>query len=419
MKVAIYHPWVYLKGGAERTVLELMQRSRHEWTLYTNHYDPEGTFPEFRDLPVVQLARVSVRRTLVDVGLASLRAVVQSIPLQGAAALMVSSEGLGNLITLRPRGVPVFCFCHTPLKVVYDPFTRSRYFSEQPSRRMRAALALYTAIDRLGWHAYERVFCNSREVAGRVLGAGLAPSHKVEVIHPGVDLRRFDPHGPREPFFLLAGRIARTKTIELGVDAFIRLKEAHPAAAPFRLVVAGMVDHKSQPYLEAMLERAQGRRDIEFVIGPSDEQLLDLYRRCYATLFAALNEDWGLVVLEAMASGKPVIAVDRGGPRESVVHGETGLLCPAEAEAFAAAMGRLVDDPARAAAMGLAGRQRAAAFPWHAFAERIDDYVDFLVECTTRPLTFPLPWRLGHDRPRAAGQGLPLAPGAVVQRAGR
>src|SRR5262249_12952336 len=126
MKVAVYHPWVYLKGGAERTLLELMRRSRHEWVLLTNHFEPESTFPDFSEVPVIELARVSVRRNVWTVGHAGLRLLTQSLPLADASALLISSEGLGNLVPLRPRGVPVFSFCHTPLKIAYDPFTRGR-----------------------------------------------------------------------------------------------------------------------------------------------------------------------------------------------------------------------------------------------------------------------------------------------------
>ncbi len=57
MKIAAYYPWIYLKGGAERALLETVTRSRHEWTLYTNHFEPEATFPEFSDL-----ARGAARR---------------------------------------------------------------------------------------------------------------------------------------------------------------------------------------------------------------------------------------------------------------------------------------------------------------------------------------------------------------------
>src|SRR5262249_38781700 len=148
----------------------------------------------------------------------------QPLPLRDASALLISSEGLGNLVPLRPRGVPVFSFCHTPLKVAYDPFTRERFLTHQrPGPITRAAIASYVQLDRLGWRQYRRVFCNSREVAARVLKARLTSPDRVEVIHPGVDMRRFDPNGPQHPYLLLAGRIARTKNIELGIDAFLRL----------------------------------------------------------------------------------------------------------------------------------------------------------------------------------------------------
>jgi glycosyltransferase involved in cell wall biosynthesis len=379
MRVAAYHPWVYLKGGGERTLLELMRRSRHDWTLYTNHFEPESTFPGFRDLPVVELGRVSVRRTVAHVAGACLRVLAQPIPLDGAGALMISSEGLGNLVALRPRPLPVFCFCHTPLKVAYDPFTRHRYFTERPGAFTRWAIGLYTRVDRLGWRRYERVFCNSREVANRVLGARLVAPGRVEVNYPGVDLTQFDPDGPREPYFLLAGRIARTKTIELGIDAFLRLKRRHPSAAGYRLVIAGMVDQKSWSYYRDMIARAAADPAISFVVDPTDATLFDLYRRCHAALFTALNEDWGLVPLEAMAAARPVIAVKRGGPLESIVDGETGLLCPAEPAAFAEAMAQLVARPERAAVMGVAARRHVARFSWEAFVGRMDDYVEALV----------------------------------------
>jgi alpha-1,3/alpha-1,6-mannosyltransferase len=103
-----------------------------------------------------------------------------------------------------------------------------------------------------------------------------------------------------------------------------------------------------------------------------------LYRRCLATLFTALNEDWGIVVLEGMASGKPVIAVARGGPLESVLHEETGLLCPDEPGAFAGAMARLLVNPTLARQWGQRGRHHVSLFPWDSLVDPIDDYVESL-----------------------------------------
>ncbi len=378
MRVAAYHPWIYLKGGAERTLLELVKRSRHTWTLYTNHYDREATFPEFADLDVVELSRVSVRRTALHAGLAAARVMAQTLPLQDVAALMISSEGLGNLAVLRPRGVPVFSFCHTPLKVLYDPFTRDRFFTHQrPGIATRSGLSFYAAVDRLGWDRYQRVFCNSQEVARRVLNARLAPPDRVDVIHPGVDPNQFQADGPFEPYFLLAGRIARTKNVELGIDAFVEM-ERRTGRQDFRLVVAGMVDDKSRPYVAELRARAAANPRIEFVESPSDEVLRELYRRSYATLFTALNEDWGIVALEGMASGKPVVAVAQGGPLESVIHRRTGLLCPAEVPAFAEAMVHLADSPELVRELGAAARRHVSLVPWDSLVQPIDDCVEAL-----------------------------------------
>jgi glycosyltransferase involved in cell wall biosynthesis len=132
------------------------------------------------------------------------------------------------------------------------------------------------------------------------------------------------------------------------------------SGSELRLVIAGMVDAKSQPYVTELRRQASGREDIIFIESPSDEELILLYQRCLAVVFTALNEDWGLVPLEAMACGKPVIATDRGGPRESVAHGETGWLEQDDALHFSHRMAALVamDDDALDR-IGAAARRRA------------------------------------------------------------
>jgi glycosyltransferase involved in cell wall biosynthesis len=100
--------------------------------------------------------------------------------------------------------------------------------------------------------------------------------------------------------------------------------------------------------------------DVDFVESPSDSTLIDLYQRCIGVLFPAQNEDWGLVPLEAMACGKPVIAVNRGGPTESLLHGETGFLVPDRPQDFAAALTLLAHaSSAELDALGVRARARA------------------------------------------------------------
>lgn len=386
MKVAIFHPWIYLKGGAERTILELVMRSRHDWTIFTGKYAPEDTFDEFRDLNVVEAFPLSVVRRVGPVARACFKLLAHQPNWSEYDAVVISCEGIGNLLALRAHGAPLICLCHTPLKVAYDEHTSARWRAvHRPGMLARIGVRLFAFADRFTWRRYERVFCVSNEVRRRLLSKNVVAPERTEVLQPGVDLARFTPSGRTEPFFLLPGRIMWTKNVELGIDAFMRMKGEDAAGGP-RLVIAGAVDEKSKGYLAQLRRLAGDRRDIEFVISPADEELLDLYDRCLAVLFTPPNEDWGLVPLEAMAFGKPVIAVDQGGPRESVLHGETGFRCAPDASEFAQAMRTLWDDPALASAMSQASLDRAPHYDWSRFVERFDAYIEELAGVPERDL---------------------------------
>lgn len=392
MRPALYYPWVYLKGGAERVLLQLMQNSRHEWILYTNHYDARGTFPEFRDVHLVHLPRVSVRRNAIDVARAGLTILRQSIDDRAQHdGLMVVSEGLGNLMALRST-IPTSCICLTPLKAAYDVRTQGQFRTRQGMHHLVAA-RLYAWLERPAWARYVRVFCNSMETMRRIEGAKLVEPARLEVAYHGVDLDRFAPTRSREPFFLAAGRITWTKNVELILSAWERFKPT-VAENEFRLVVAGMVDEKSRRYIATLRGRAAGRSDVVFVESPSDDALLDLYQRCHAVVFAAPNEDLGLVPIEAMACGKPVIAVNAGGPTETIVHGECGFLHEPTPAAFADALRTAAFMPKPDwEAMSIFARARATRFGWQPFVNRIDDHVEELAR-TRRSDRFGAPARV-------------------------
>jgi len=375
MRPALYYPWVYVKGGAERVLLELMQRSRHDWVLYTNHFDAANTFPEFAGMPVVALTPISVRRTLRDVAQAGVTLMRQRLDLRQHDSLFVVSEGLGNLVAIHSP-VPTSCICLTPLKIAYDRATRARFFRGRWRLHYRAGIRFYALLERRSWRRYRRVFCNSRETRRRLLEARLVDAARVEVAYHGVDTGYFRPGSERERFFLVPGRIMWSKNVELAISAWRRWK---PTADrnEFRLVIAGMVDAKSVPYLRRLRALAGERQDIVFSEAPTDRDLLRLYQRCHAVVFPPPNEDWGLVPLEAMACGKPVLATDRGGPRESVVNGETGFLRLDRPESFAQAIDALAHLPqAQLDRMAERARARAVGYGWQAFVNRIDLHVE-------------------------------------------
>jgi glycosyltransferase involved in cell wall biosynthesis len=104
--------------------------------------------------------------------------------------------------------------------------------------------------------------------------------------------------------------------------------------------------------------------------------LRELYRTCHAVLFPAFNEDWGIVPIEAMSFGKPVLATDRGGPREIVRSGVEGYLEAPEPAAFAARMVDLADTPSLARSLGRTAFKRSEVFSWDTFTARIDQAIE-------------------------------------------
>lgn len=393
MDLAVYHPWTYLRGGIERVLVELLGRSEHRWTLYTHHFDPEQTFPELAAARVVELApRIDVRRSFGPLLWGAMAMARTSLP-PGHDALLVSSDGLGDLVVLG-GSIPAACYCHTPLKILHDHVARRDLRRRSP----RQALALdvlgplFARVDRRAWRRYRHAFANSEETAARLVRAGLRPGRgTVEVLHPGVDTARFGrPEGERRRQFLVAGRIMWQKRVELAIDAFALARRQGLDA---ELVVAGAVDDKSRDYHRDLKARAEGL-PVRFEIGCSDERMAELYATSLACVFTAPNEDWGIVPLEAMAAGTPVLAPDGGGVRESVLDGMTGWLLPHHPEPFAQRMVHVAMAGDALTAMRWSARQRAATFGWDGFVRRIDDVMVAVAE--GRPVT-PQPLS-GADR---------------------
>jgi glycosyltransferase involved in cell wall biosynthesis len=420
VKFSLYHPWIYLTSGVERSLLELLQRSRHDWVVYTHHFSPHSTYPELSEARIEVLSPpVSVRRSLLPLLQAARAISATRLPADAGSALLVSSEGLGDFILNRAT-IPAVCFCHTPLKIVHDPQTREALRTSSPAKYavMRAMAPAFMAADRRMWRRYRHILANSHETRRRIESARLARPDTVEVLPPGVDPSRFNRAAPvrrRRNLFLVAGRIMWQKNVELGIDA---LAEARATGLDAELVVAGAVDEKSQPYLRTLRARA-AELPVTFEVNPSDDRLTELYLSASALLFTPRNEDWGIVPLEAMAAGTPVISVDNGGPRESLVHDETGWLLPPDPVEFARLMATVVGaDPRRLASLRSTARRRATAFGWDAFTTRVDDVMQDVAEQRDvgRPAAPPPTTRTATSRPPPAARAEPSSPASARQR---
>ena len=197
------------------------------------------------------------------------------------------------------------------------------------------------------------------------------------IIPNGIDVARFsDPSlAPIERFsdgkpnILFVGRLEKRKGFRHLLAAFAHIKKAVPAV---RLIVAGAYEKadKEAFVIYARRHRLQGVRFVGFV---SEEDLPRYYRTCDVFCAPSIGfESFGLVLLEAMAAGRPIVASDIAGYRAVVRNGEEGLLVPPGDEgALAIALISLLRDSALRQRMGERGQARASAYSWDKVAQRI------------------------------------------------
>ena len=269
---------------------------------------------------------------------------------------------------------PVACICYFP-DLLLAP-------------RRRGLYALYRApLDRLeaaGLAAADRVLVTSRFTASvvRATFPQLAVG-ALEVVYPGVDVADAppEPAPPGEALVLSVNRFDPGKNLALAIDAFaaLRARLAPAAFATARLVLAGHVDARlaEARALAAELETRAARLGLEgqvsLVRSPSDAERRVLLARAACVVYTPLAEHFGLVPLEAMAAARPVIAVNRGGPTETIVHGETGWLADPRPEAFADALAAVLRDAGAARRMGEAGWAHVRQhFSRRAFGDRLE-----------------------------------------------
>ena len=185
----------------------------------------------------------------------------------------------------------------------------------------------------------------------------------------GVDLNRFDPALrdpgllPGEINVLYAGRLTKEKGVELLADAFLTARARDPR---LHLVLAG-----GGPEQEALADRLGGY--ATFLGWQYGADLARVYASADAFMFASRTDTFGQVVLEAQASGLPVVAVGEGGPATLIEDGETGLLTAADPRALATALHQIVDSPLLAERLRRAALAAVGTRTWEAAMQRLAD----------------------------------------------
>lgn len=306
-RVAIIHYWLVSMRGGER-VIERLLRLFPDADVFTHIYDPS------RMSATINRSRVST--TFIDKLPMSKRLYQYYLPLMPMALeeldlsaydLVISSEsGPAKGVISRPGSLHV-CYCHSPMRYLWD-----HYHQYKAQANLLARMAMPLMYHRLrNWDIsssarVDRFAANSRFVQQRI---NKVWRREADIIHPPVETTLFRPSSDLGDFYLWVGQLVPYKRPDIAVDAF--------TANGLPLVVVGSGGMAKQL-------RARAGPNVVFVERMDFDELRSAYARCKAYVMTA-EEDFGITPVEAMASGRPVIAYGRGGALDSVEEGSTGI----------------------------------------------------------------------------------------------
>jgi glycosyltransferase involved in cell wall biosynthesis len=335
MKVAIVHEWLDGYAGSERVVEQLLQLwpEADLYAICDFLSERDRAFLGGRPVRTSFIQRLPGARRHFRKYLGLMPYAVEQFDMAGYDLVVSSSHAVAKGVLTGPDTLHV-SYIHSPMRYAWD--RQAQYLKQAGlehglkglyTRWMLHRLRLW---DRGSAAGVDSLIGNSRYIADRIRKVW---RREAAVIHPPVDVGRFQPGtAPRGEHYLIASRMAPYKRVELVAEAFRRMPGR-------RLVITG--DGPSLPLVQGA---AAGASNITLRGHVPQAELIELTRTARAFVFAA-EEDFGIGLVEAQASGTPLIAFGRGGARD-IVTPETGLLFEAQTpEAIIAAVERFEAGP--------------------------------------------------------------------------
>ncbi len=370
MKLAIAHPFLYVRGGAEKVVLKIAQK--FDAKIYCVLYEREKTFPEFKDLDVevIPSKLFGLMPSFLPIRIRHAVAAGEAFYYRKLSDYdVINAQGTPSE-WIRSKNERVVWYSHTPNREAFD-----LYNFRMSKRRPHGKAVYWACIQAFKYFEFktvpklEYVFANSKNTQDRLLNY---LNLKSEILHPGVDYKDFEC-GSYEKYFFYPSRITPEKRFEYVVEAFRQFKK-NSGRDEWKLVIAGALMRDRPEHLQyyEWLRNYMGN-DGEIRLDLPFSELKNLYSNAYSVLYSPVNEDFGIVPLEAMASRKPCIAVNEGGPREVIENGKTGFLVDSIME-MTEKMEYLAGRPEEVERMGKLGRAHVEKhFSWDRFLGRFGE----------------------------------------------
>ncbi|MBK6706888.1 MAG: glycosyltransferase [Sphingomonadales bacterium] len=306
-RVALVHYWFVSMRGGER-VIERLLGLYPQADIFTHVYNPDLVSATISKAKVTTsfINRLPGSRRLYQYYLPLMPMALEQLDLSGYDLVISSESGPAKGVITTPDSLHV-CYCHSPMRYLWDHYHQYRSAANPLSRL--AMIPIYQWLrqwDVTSSARIDRLAANSEFVRRRIAKVW---RRNADVIHPPVETSLFSPSTEIEDHYLWVGAMVPYKRPDLAVDAFTAM------GLPLLMVGQG-----------SMLKQLKARAGptIRFVDRLDFNALRRAYARARAFVITA-EEDFGIAPVEAMASGRPVIAYGRGGARDTVVPGQTGI----------------------------------------------------------------------------------------------
>jgi len=304
MKIAVLTDSLVNRGGGEREIMTLLDY--FDVDLYTGIYNSETTFSKFKQYQIVNFLK---KKLPPFINTMYLRWKFKRIHFKRKydAYVYFWPAPLAGAF----RTSPNIWYCNTPLRYLYDcreEFLKS--FNPLLRPLVKFAMFFIQRSDKKSIKNADIILANSINVRERVKKYYNLSSR---VVYPPVNIGafKFKEFGD---FCLSPGRLEKSKGVHLAIKAFQKMPDK-------KLVVLGGGVEEGE--IKAMCE---GYSNIQFVGAVEEKKLQDYYANCCCTIYLSRNEDFGMIPIESMSAGKPCIAVNEGGFKETIIHKKNGYL---------------------------------------------------------------------------------------------
>jgi glycosyltransferase involved in cell wall biosynthesis len=357
MKIAIFHDYFGAIGGGEKLVLMLAKYFNADvitTDLNTESVEKMG----YSDIRIISLGKTPKVPPLKQIS-ASFH--FAACDFSKEYDFFIFSGNWAHFAAKKHK--PNLYYCHTPTRAFYDLYDT---FLQRQSLLVSIFFRIWVKLHRPVSEYYlshtGKIVTNSKNTSKRIKKY----FHRdAEVIYPPVETSKFTCKEYGD-FWLSVNRLYPEKRVEIQIEAFKKIPEE-------KLVIVGGYskgDH-AKSYAENIVNNLP--QNVKVLGEVSETELLDLYSRCKGFICTAMDEDFGMTPVEAMASGKPVVAVNEGGFKETVINGKTGMLVEADIRSVIEAVRFISREPE---IYGASCIEQAKHFDLSIFNEKIKNVVN-------------------------------------------